>query len=115
KANNGSADSNAATVTITVFPDTPPIANADSYSVAHGGTLTVAAPGLLTNDTDADGDSLTAAVATQPAHGTVTVNSSGGFQYKHDGTNTLSDSFTYRASDGIIPSSPATVSITVGP
>jgi len=116
KANNGSADSSAATVTINVSPDNPPKAFADGpYNVAHGGTLNVAAPGVLGNDFDADADVMTAVLNTPPAHGTVTLNSNGSFKYVHDGTNTLSDSFTYKATDGIIPSTPATVSITVGP
>ena len=42
-----------------------PVAVADSYSVAQGGTLDVnAATGVLANDTDADGDALTAALVT---------------------------------------------------
>jgi VCBS repeat-containing protein len=115
KANNGSADSNAATVTISVFPDAPPVAVADAYSVAHGGTLNVAAPGVLANDSDADGDSITALFATPPSHGTLTLNANGSLKYIHDGSNTLTDTFTYRATDGIVPSAPATVTITIGP
>jgi len=116
KANNGSTDSAPATVTINVSPDNPPKANADGpYSVAHAGTLNVPAPGVLFNDADIDGDVMTAVLNTPPAHGTLTLNSNGGFKYVHDGTNTLSDSFTYKATDGIVPSTPATVSITIGP
>src|SRR5947209_30980 len=52
-ANDGSLDSNIATVNITVSPvNDPPIAVPDAYTDAEGGTLTVAAPGVLGNDTD---------------------------------------------------------------
>jgi VCBS repeat-containing protein len=115
KANNGTTDSNPATVTINIFPDTPPVAVADAYSVAHGGTLNVPAPGVLANDTDALGDPITALLATPPSHGTLTLNANGSLKYIHDGSNTLTDTFTYRATDGIVPSAPATVTITIGP
>jgi Bacterial Ig domain len=51
-----------------------PVAAADSASVAVGGTVTIR---VLENDTDADGDTLTVASATQPAHGSVTCPSGG--------------------------------------
>ena len=47
--------SNVATVTITVTPvNDAPVAVNDSYNVNEDGTLNVAAPGVLANDTDAD-------------------------------------------------------------
>ena len=50
KANDGTSDSNVVTVTITITSvNDLPVAAADSYSVAEGGTLAVAAPGVLTN------------------------------------------------------------------
>ena len=81
----------------------------------HGGRhrLTVAAPGVLGNDTDPDGDPLTAALVTGPSHGTLTLNGNGSFTYTPAGNFTGSDSFTYRASDGTLTSNPATVTITV--
>ena len=41
----------------------------------------MAAPGVLANDTDADGDTLTATGVTQPGHGTVTLADNGSFTY----------------------------------
>src|SRR5205807_1052786 len=68
KANDGTLDSNVATVTITVTPvNDPPVANAQSVTTAED----TAAPIVLTGS-DVDGDALTYAVATQPAHGTLT-------------------------------------------
>ena len=61
KAYDGEFYSNVATVTIIVGVDNdPPLANNDSYSTNEDVTLTVAAPGILSNDNDIDGDPLTA-------------------------------------------------------
>ena len=62
--------------------------------------LTVAAPGVLGNDTDADGDPLTAVLVSGPAHGTLTLNADGSFTYTPDANYNGPDSFTYKASDG---------------
>src|SRR5207248_2746303 len=61
KANDGSLDGNTGTVslTVTAVNDAPVAAN-DSYSSAEDTPLTVGAPGLLANDTDVDGNGLTA-------------------------------------------------------
>lgn len=77
-------------------------------------TLSIPATSLLANDTDPEGDPLTAALDTQPAHGTVTY-SEGQFTYDPDDNYFGTDSFTYRASDGSNTSGPATVYLTVTP
>jgi VCBS repeat-containing protein len=115
KADNGSADSNEATVTINVVPNSPPNANPDAYTVAHGGTIAIPAPGVLINDTDPEGDTLSSILVAPPLHGTVTLSPNGGFTYTHNGSNTLSDVFTYLANDGNADSVPTAVMITVGP
>lgn len=92
-----------------------PVATDDSYSVDEGATLTVSAlNGVLANDTDADGDALTATIGTAPSNGTVTLNADGSFTYIHSGSETVSDSFTYSVSDGSTTDA-GTVSITVNP
>ncbi len=91
-----------------------PAAVNDTYTVSEDGTLTVTtANGVLKNDTDADKDKLTASIVTQPAHGTLTLNADGSFVYKPTVDYTGTDTFTYIASDGILDSTPATVTITV--
>ena len=117
KASDGSLDSNVATVTITVTPvNDAPVANDDAYSVAEGGTLNVGAPGVLGNDTDAENDALMLVLVSGPAHATsFALNADGSFTYVHDGTETTSDSFTYRANDGSSLSNVATVTITITP
>ena len=92
-----------------------PLALADAYNVDEDMTLIVAAPGLLINDTDADGDSLTAIKASDPAHGTVTLNIDGSFSYVPIDNYNGPDSFTYQANDGTSNSDIITVSLTVNP
>jgi hypothetical protein len=69
----------SATVTITV--DSLPVATDDSFSVTEDNNLTVAIAGVLANDSDSDGDSLTAVKVADPSHGTVTLNANGSFTY----------------------------------
>jgi VCBS repeat-containing protein len=116
KANDGSADSNVATVTITVNPvNDPPIAVNDSYTTNEDTPLTIAAPGVLSNDTDADSDPLTALLVSGPAHGSLTLNANGSFTYTPAADFNGSDSFTYKANDGSADSNVAMVTITVNP
>ena len=117
---NGGSATASVTVTVQAAPagNQPPVAVADSISVAEGSTATVlvgGSPSLLANDTDPDGNPLVAVLVTGPAHGTLTLNANGAFSYTHDGSETTSDSFTYRASDGQAMGNIVTVSITVTP
>ena len=89
----------------------------DSYSTNEDTPLNVTAPGVLANDTDADGNTLTVAAprpASGPSHGTLTLNANGSFSYTPAANYNGPDSFTYNANDGTVNSaSAATVSITV--
>ncbi|MBC7631766.1 GDSL-type esterase/lipase family protein [Aeromicrobium sp.] len=102
---------------LVVLPDEPatiaPVAFDDSYMIDEGESLTVEAPGVLGDDTDADGDALTATNASDPANGSVTLNADGSFTYTPAAGFFGSDTFTYRAFDGTAASTPATVAITV--
>ena len=116
KANDGIADSNIATVTITVNPvNDPPVATNDSYSVNQDAVLTVAVSGVLSNDIDIDGNVLTAIKVTDPAHGTLSLNTGGSFVYTPTASFNGVDSFTYKANDGLASSNIATVTVTVNP
>ena len=114
-ANDGAHDSEEATVTITVTAvNDAPVAENDAYDIEVDGTLTVTADdGVLDNDTDTDGDSLTAAVLTQPSHGTLTFNGDGSFTYTPESGYHGDDTFTYKANDGTVDSAAATVTINV--
>jgi VCBS repeat-containing protein len=76
--------------------------------------LTVAAPGVLANDTDAESDPLTAELITSPTHGTLNLAADGGYTYTPDADYHGDDSFTYRAHDATSASSnTATVTLQV--
>jgi VCBS repeat-containing protein len=96
-------------------PNEAPVAGDDAYTVAEDNTLTVATPGVLDNDTDADGHPLTANLVTGPAHGSLTLNADGSFSYTPDSNFNGTDTFTYVANDGRDDSNVATVSITINP
>lgn len=74
-------------------------------------SLSVAAPGVLANDTDNENDPLTAALVSGPSQGTVTLNPNGSFDYSAGAGFTGTDTFTYQASDGTQNSNTATVTI----
>jgi hypothetical protein len=68
---------------LTVHLVAAPVAHADAYEVALGQTLTVPAPGVLTNDVDPEGGTLTATKLTDPDKGTVTsFGADGSFAYQ---------------------------------
>ena len=93
-----------------------PTAVIDGYSVGATQTLTVAAAdGVLKNDTDVETSSLQAQLIQGPAHGILSLNPNGSFTYTPAASYAGSDTFTYRASDGVATSSPAIVTITVVP
>ena len=109
---NGPAASEPTTVTITVY--SIPVANPDQYGTFLEQTLNVtAANGVLANDTDADGEMLSATLLTPPANGTLTLNADGSFSYTPNPGFSGTDSFTYIASDAEATSEPATVTIMV--
>ena len=97
------------------IPGGAPIANGDAFTASAGETLTIAAPGLLGNDSDAENDPLTASLVDNAAHGTATVQANGAFSYTPTAGYTGPDSFTYRVNDGTTDSPVATVSLTVVP
>ena len=90
-----------------------PVAVNDSYSVDKDSPLTIAATGVLANDTDADENSLTAAQVVATTHGTLALAANGSFTYTPHAGFVGADSFTYVANDGSLDSNIATVTITV--
>jgi hypothetical protein len=109
---DGFGGSATATVTVTVTNEAP-VANDNVYFTDQDVALNVPAPGVLGNDTDADGDSLQALLDTDVSNGALTLNPDGSFGYTPNGGFIGQDSFTYTANDGIEDSVAATVTINV--
>jgi len=114
KVNDGTVDSNIATVTITVTPvNDAPIAVDDAYSLDEDTVLVIAAPSVLTNDTDVECGPLTSVLVTVVSNGTLTLMVDGSFTYKPDSNFFGTETFTYVANDGADDYIVAIVIITV--
>jgi VCBS repeat-containing protein len=109
----GAVAYNSGSVVLSVVVNNPPTAVSDAYSTNEDTALIVAPSGVLANDSDAEGYSITAVKVSDPSHGAVTLNSNGSFTYTPEANYNGGDSFTYRAYDGTDYSSPVTVAITV--
>ncbi|HJU79044.1 MAG TPA: Ig-like domain-containing protein, partial [Nitrososphaeraceae archaeon] len=110
KVNDGTVDSNTATVSITVegLSNSPPMANNQDVTVNKN------TPQAITlTATDPNGDPLSYTVVTQPAHGTITGGTTASRTYTPATDYVGSDSFTFKVNDGTVDSNTATVSITV--
>jgi VCBS repeat-containing protein len=94
----------------------PPEAVSDQFVVSEDGTLTVASPGVLVNDSDIDDASLTAVLVADAMHGSLELNGDGTFRYAPDANFFGVDTFTYQARDTRRAlSNVATVTVTVTP
>ncbi len=94
--------------------NTAPIANHDGpLLVVNDAPFKLAAPGVLANDTDGEGDPLYALLVAPPTHGSLVLKPNGSFSYTPNSGSTGPDSFTYRTTDGFATSSVATVSLDV--
>ena len=99
-------------LTVTAVNDAPVAAN-DSATVAEGGSVAIAASTLMSNDSDAEGDTLSVTVVGGAVNGTVTLSGDKAtVTYAHDGSETTTGSFTYTLSDGAATAT-GTVSVTV--
>ncbi|MDZ7260693.1 MAG: cadherin-like domain-containing protein [candidate division KSB1 bacterium] len=75
--------------------------------------MKIAAPGILANDTDPDGDALAASLVATVSHGSLSLSSDGSFSHVPDVDFSGCDSFTHRAYDGTDYSGITTVTIDV--
>lgn len=111
---DGATDDVTKPVTVTAANQAP-VAVDDAYTTPGAGQgFSEPAPGVLGNDNGTDGPTLSAQNASDPAQGSVSMNSDGSFTYTPDLGATGTDSFTYEATDGSLTSQ-ATVTITIAP
>ncbi len=96
-------------------PNTPPVATGESYSTDQDTAKVVPLPGVLSNDTDAELNPLTAVLVGNVSHGALSLSANGGFTYTPAAGYSGPDSFTYKANDGTADSNTVTVSLTVIP
>ena len=113
KANDGSLDSNVATVTVTITPvNDEPVASNASLTTPEDTPLTSTLPGA-----DVDGPLLVYAIVGNGTKGTAVVTNptTGAFTYTTSTNLTGSDTVTFVVSDGALQSNVGTVMITITP
>jgi hypothetical protein len=114
RVSDGELSSGVAAIALTVNPvNDAPAATGESYAATAGVPLTLAAPGVLGNDSDVDGTVLSALLVSGPLHGVLALGATGGFTYTATAGYVGADSFTYRATDGALSSGVVTVGLTV--
>lgn len=112
--NDGFADSNVATVSITVLPvNVAPVATDDTVTTAEDTPLTF---NVASNDSDVDGNLVPDSVTPlrQPANGSISNHGDGSFTYTPTPNVNGTDSFDYRIcdSEGLCDDATVTVNIT---
>src|SRR5207248_491943 len=86
----------------------------DSFTV-NTSSLAPSAPGVLANDRNPGGATLTAVLVSSPTHGTLALNTDGSFTYTPTTGFTGIDNFTYQASAAGVQSNVASVTLMVIP
>jgi VCBS repeat-containing protein len=114
RASDGTADSGAAVVTITINPVADaPFAVGDNADAAQNDPPVATSIDVLTNDGDSDGDTLTITAVSLPDHGAAAI-AGGRIDYTPVAGYGGHDSFSYTISDGVLTAS-AVVAVTVAP
>lgn len=108
RVNDGTANSNLATVSITITPaNDAPVATDQTLSTDEDVPLTI-----TLSASDIDGNALTYSIVSGPSNGTVT-GTGATVTYRPNLNYNGPDNFTFRANDGTINSNIATISINV--
>ena len=112
------ASATAGNITLNVLDavNDPPTALDDGpYMLDEGGAI-ASTFNVLDNDSDPEFQPLNAVLVDAPLNSALfELNPLGTFDYTHDGSETTTDSFTYRADDGGSQSAVATVSLAINP
>ncbi len=115
KVHDGTINSTEALVIVHVLPIN---SNNHAPTVVNGNSATTTNVTLQDSlsplGTDIDGNALTYTAISQPTNGTLSLNPDGTFAYTPDAEYTGSDSFTFRAGDGLLSSNLGTFTISVG-
>ncbi len=90
-----------------------PIGSGEAFTTTYADTITVAAPGLMMNNIDPEGDTMFVSLITGPSTGVLIVQSDGSFSYKPTISFIGQVSFSYIVSDGALNSAVETVVINV--
>ena len=115
-ARDASGDSLAANVILAITPiNDPPIVLPEIYSGTENTTLNQSAPGILSNDTDLENDSISAVLVEDVSEGTLNLNTDGSFNYSPDPGFFGTATFTYRVSDGTDVSEPVLATFEIAP
>lgn len=111
KVNDGTSDSDAVTVMISVTPvNDPPRANDDIIVTQEDVEATI---DVLANDIEVDNELLTITAVSKPEGGSVTINSAGTLTYTPEANFYGRDSFTYTVTDREGETDTATVEISL--
>jgi hypothetical protein len=106
---NGQEMVSSANIVVEPLNDAP-VATDDEFTIDPANPL--ATPNnVVANDSDIDGDSLAASLVSGPAHGTLSLNSDGTFDYAPEDGFSGDDSFQYQDFDGMANSNVATVTL----
>ena len=93
--------------------DPLPVAVADTYATPFGVPLVVAAPGVLANDTNTHGGTMSAELVAGVAHGTLALGANGSVNYTPAAGYAGTDSFVYRVVDASGTGNSVSVAITI--
>lgn len=116
-SDGNTSDIGVLNITVTPVNDAPVSVN-DIIELNEGGLITILQNNelsLLHNDSDIDEDDLSTFIVDSPLYGELGLNLDGTFSYQHDGSETTSDSFTYKSNDGDLDSNISTVTIIINP
>jgi predicted extracellular nuclease len=115
-ANRESASSdNSDTASVTTTSNGAPTARDESYSLTVDTEWQEAAPGVLANDIDPDGDALSARLVSAPSSGTAVLSADGALRYRPAAGFVGEDSLVYEACDTANACASATVRLQVLP
>jgi len=114
KAFDGNLFSDEASVSLRINSiNDNPIANDDSYFTSVDKQISICTPGILDNDIDIEGDSITVELVDNTSYGDLKLIEDGSILYIPQGGWTGQDTFTYKTFDGQAYSDIAIVTITV--